>query len=331
MTVPVSLEGGGKRAMARNSAVIDHVDMALPTILERAQIAEKLGADGLWVSQFPGQRDIGMLLAALAANTERVTFGPAVLPVYASPPGVMAQASLTLDEMSGGRLILGLGRGHRLFGEWMLGANYYTSTEPMREYLTIVKSLIRQGEVSENGRWFRGATLYSAPRRPALPVYVGCFGRRMLELAAELADGVILWLCTPEYVRDTVMPSLRRGWARRENGSEGFAVVLLMPALAAAEPAAAREKVSQYLGEYLRMENYQRLLTAAGYGEDARRHRVGPAMLDALCPIGDGAMIRERMAVYHEIGVTDIAVSPMVDRDSRVADFTATLEAAIGP
>ena len=135
------------------------------------------------------------------------------------PPVAMAQTAITLDEISGHRLVLGLGCGHRIFGEWMLGATYSASIAPVREYLGIVTGLIREGEVSVTGSWFSGRVIYGAPRRAGLPVYMGSVGPRMLELAAEMADGVILWMCTPGYVRDFVMPRLRAGWARRPGGT----------------------------------------------------------------------------------------------------------------
>src|SRR5258708_7100040 len=111
----------------RVSCMIDHVDLSLTAIVERASIAAKSGADGLWLSQLPNQRDVGLLVAAIAAQTPEVTIGPAVLPIYQSPPAVMAQVAMTLDEICGNRLVLGLGRGHRLVGEVVLGGTYSAS------------------------------------------------------------------------------------------------------------------------------------------------------------------------------------------------------------
>lgn len=314
---------------ARISVTIDQVDslgtnLPLSAVYERADIAAKTGANGLWVAQLPSQREAGMLLAGLAARTSDVTIGTAVLPIYMSPPVVMAQTALTLDEISGNRLVLGLGRGHRIFGEWMLGGTYSSSVGPMREYLTIVTSLIRKGEVNMAGSWFGGHAFYGAPRRPQLPVYVGAFGPRMLELAAELADGVILWMCTPSYVRDVAMPSLRAGWARRQSGHPPFGVVVMMPAAVSPQPEEYREGARSILGGYLRQENYQKLLAAVGFGDDVRSLRVSDAMIDELCAIGSGGLVQERVTAYREAGVTEVAVVPLAD-----AHLAATLEAAM--
>jgi alkanesulfonate monooxygenase SsuD/methylene tetrahydromethanopterin reductase-like flavin-dependent oxidoreductase (luciferase family) len=308
----------------RISVTIDQVDLSLSAMLERADVAAKSGVDGLWVSQLPSQRDAGMLLAGLAARTSDVAIGTAVLPVYMCPPVVMAQTALTLDEISGNRLMLGLGRGHRIFGEWMLGGTYSSSVGPMREYLTIVTSLIRDGEVSMAGSWFDGRAFYAAPRRPRLPVYLGSFGPRMLELAAELADGVILWMCTPSYVREVVMPSLRAGWARRPGTAAGFEVVAIMPALASRQRERNRECGRNVINGYLRMENYKKLLVASGFGDDVRSLRAGDVMVDEICAIGSGQLVQERIAAYREAGVTEVALAPLTEEH-----FAATLEAAV--
>jgi alkanesulfonate monooxygenase SsuD/methylene tetrahydromethanopterin reductase-like flavin-dependent oxidoreductase (luciferase family) len=308
---------------ARISVTLEHVGQPLRTILDRADAAAKSGVDGIWLSQTPNGRDTRMLLAALAAGIEDLTIGTAVLPIYMSPPAVMAQTALTLDEISGNRLILGLGRGHRIFGQWMLGGAYTSSVGPVREYLTIVTSLIRTGKISMTGSWFDARVPYSEPRRAQLPVYLGAFGPRMLELAGELADGVLLWMCTPSYVSDVIIPSLRVGWERRPAGHDGFGVVVMMPADASPNPDGDRGCGRSMLGEYLRMENYQKLLAANGFGDDVRSLRASDAMIDKLCAIGGRDLIAERIAEYQEAGVTEVALIPLDDRY-----FAATIEAA---
>jgi F420-dependent oxidoreductase-like protein len=312
---------------SRVSCVIDHVDMSLSAVVERSLRAAKAGADGLWLSALPNQRDLALLLSAIAAQVPDVTIGPAVLPIYQSPPAVMAQVAMTLDEICGGRLALGLGRGHRLIGEWMLGGAYSSSTRAVREYLEIVTSLIREGEVSMSGSAFESRVFYGAPRRPGLPVYIGAFGPRMLELAAEIADGVILWLCTPKYVRDVVVPSLRTGWARRPSGRAGFEVVTMVPAAVSPDPVKDREHGRMLLSGYMRMENYKKILAASGFGDEVRSVRPTDAMVDALCAIGSEQLVRERIAAYREVGATEIAIAPIAP-DRYLAATVETAKAA---
>jgi alkanesulfonate monooxygenase SsuD/methylene tetrahydromethanopterin reductase-like flavin-dependent oxidoreductase (luciferase family) len=305
----------------RISVVIDQVDLPLKAIVARADAAAKSGAAGIWASQLPSHRDVAMLLAGVCAQVPDVTIGTAVLPIYMCPPVVMAQMAITLDEISEHRLMLGLGCGHRIFGEWMLGTTYSASVPSVREYLEIVTGLIREGEISTTGSWFSGRILYGAPRRAGLPVVMGSVGPRMLELAAELADGVILWMCTPGYVRDLVMPRLRAGWARRQEGHANFSVIVMLPA-AVSDHDPGRECGRSMLNGYIRMENYKRLLTSSGFGADVKSLRVGDAMVDELCAIGSPSLLQERIAAYREAGATEIALAPLIERH-----FVDTVEA----
>ncbi|HEY3953174.1 MAG TPA: LLM class flavin-dependent oxidoreductase [Streptosporangiaceae bacterium] len=313
----------------RIGAVIEHADLPFSQAMTRAGIAAKLGADSLWLSQLPGHRETGTLLTGLALHTEDVMIGTAILPTSTRPPVVMAQTALTIDELSGGRVVLGLGAGHRMLGEWMLGGTHAATVAAMREYLTIVTDLIRDGEVNVTGQVFQGHTLYTGPRRADLPVFLGCFGPRMLELAAELADGVILWLCSPEYTREHVLPSLRAGWARRTGGHEDFTIAIMIRAVLTSETGRAREDLRRTLNGYLRMPNYQRLMRASGFADDVRAGRFSDAALDVLTAAGSPARLSELVTAYREAGATDVLVVPAGEAHHDQSRFAATLEAAI--
>lgn len=313
----------------RIGAVIEHADQPFAQTADQAGLAAKLGVDGVWLSQLPGHRETGTLLAGLALSTTDVRIGTAILPTSTRPPVVMAQTALTIDELSGGRLVLGLGAVHRMLGEWMLGGVHAASVGAVREYLTIVTDLIRNGEVNVTGRWFQGHTLYTGPRRADLPVFLGCFGPRMLELAAEAADGVILWLCSPQYTREHVMPSLRAGWARRPGGHEDFTVAVMVRAELTPDPDQAREEFRRALSGFLRMPNYQKLMKASGFADDTRAGRFSDAALDALTACGRAERLQELVTAYREAGVTDVLVIPAGGAHHDPARFAATLEAAL--
>ncbi|MGH3737225.1 MAG: LLM class flavin-dependent oxidoreductase [Micromonosporaceae bacterium] len=308
-------------------AVVDQIGLSSEQILERAQLAVKSGADALWLVQQPNQRDTTVLLAWLAAHTEGVRLGTGILPTYSRPPVVTAQTALTLHEVSGGRFVLGLGAGHRMIGEWMLGASYPPPAAAMREYLTIVTDLIRTGEVNVSGRWYSGHLTYGEPPRPDLPVYVGSLGPKILEIAGELADGVILWLGTPEDVRDRVMPALRAGFARRPPGRGEFAVTVMLMATAAEDTTAEREAFRRVLAGYMRMENHRHQLTASGFGEDIKAGRPSDTAVHSIAAIGDAGHVTERIAAFREAGATGFAVSPLVATpEFDPARYTRTLE-----
>src|SRR5256885_15536174 len=134
----------------------------------------------------------------------------------------MAQMAATLDELSGGRFILGLGISHKVTVEGMWGLRLENPVAAMREYLTIVRTTLRDGGCGFEGRYFTGRAAYSGPRRADLPILISALNPRMLELAGEIADGIVLYMCTPAYVREHIVPA---GRARREEVGENPAGV----------------------------------------------------------------------------------------------------------
>lgn len=316
--------------------VLDHQGLPLAEVLDRAAAAEELGAAAVWLAQLPNQRDSATLLAGLACRTSRCAIGSAILPVYTRPPVVAAYTALTIDELSGGRLTLGLGLGHRGVGEWMVGAGVSPpAVAGMREYLSIVGALIRAGEVNHDGKWFSGhsACPASVPRRPDLPLYLGGFGRKMVELAGEVADGVILWMCTPGYVSQDAMPALRAGWARRTDGrypaGAGFGVAVMVNAAVTNRNDADGARYGQFLTAHLRVPTYQRLFAASGFTEQVRAGRSDQAMVRALVAIGTPDQVRARVAEYASAGATHIAVVPVADAEDDARCFARTLRAAL--
>src|SRR5438128_7400269 len=148
--------------MARLAALTNAV-RALDESVKRAQEAERLGYESVWVTQLPDARDAALVLAAYASATQWVRLGTGVLPIYTRHPTAMAQMAATLDEMSSGRFILGLGVSHRVTVESMWGMKLDHPAEAMREYLTIVRSSLRDGMASEDGQVFSAHWSYSAP------------------------------------------------------------------------------------------------------------------------------------------------------------------------
>jgi alkanesulfonate monooxygenase SsuD/methylene tetrahydromethanopterin reductase-like flavin-dependent oxidoreductase (luciferase family) len=251
-------------------------------------------------------------------------------PIYTHPPVVTAQAALTLDEFSGSRLILGLGVGHRVMCEWMMGARYTPQAEAMREYLSTVRSLVTEGETNFAGHWYSGHATYAAPRRPDLPLYLGALGPRMLELAGELADGVVVYMSSPTYLREQVMPRLRAGWARRPGGRPaGFdvAVMLFSSVCDDDEVGLYRDWFRRWLAGYQCMDNYRKLFAAAGFAEDGR---ASDAMVSDLSAIGRAEQVRERVGEYRDAGATTMIIFPMESGQLDTAHFTSVLDAAAG-
>jgi F420-dependent oxidoreductase-like protein len=293
----------------------------------RAQNAERLGYESVWVTQLPDARDAALVLAAYAAATQWVRLGTAVLPIYTRHPTAMTQMAATLDEMSAGRFILGLGVSHKVTVESMWGLKLEHPVEAMREYISIVRAGLREGSAAIEGKQFSAQWSYSAPRRGELPVMISALGPHMLELAGEIADGVVLWMCSPGYIREVVMPHAARGREKAGKTMEGFEVVAAVPACLTSDRAAGLAVFRNTVERYANLPFYRRAMDAAGFAEDLAAGRVTDAMLDELGGIGDESRVRDVVGRYREAGVTLPGVGPFGGH-AGAAGFVATLEAA---
>src|SRR5881296_4615584 len=122
--------------------------------IARAKAAENLGYESVWTTQMPDARDAALVLAAYAHATARVRLGNGVLPIYTRHPTAMAQMAATLDEVSHGRFILGIGISHKVTVEGMWGLKLEHPADAMREYLSIVRASLADGSASADGKFF---------------------------------------------------------------------------------------------------------------------------------------------------------------------------------
>lgn len=172
-----------------------------PELRDLARAAEAAGFDSIWVGDHLLFRDPGVgargpweawsVLAALASVTERVELGPLVASVSFHNPALLAKKAATVDEISGGRLILGLGAGWNEVEYRAFGFPFDHRAERFEEALAIIGGLLRDGHVDFAGRWYeaRDCELLPRPGRK-VPILVGTVGERVLRLAAANAD---LW------------------------------------------------------------------------------------------------------------------------------------------
>lgn len=308
-------------------AVFNNAGKTLAESVSRAQAAERLGFESVWATQLPDARDASLVLAAYAAATQRVTLGTGVLPIYTRHPTAMVQMGASLDELSGGRFILGFGISHKVTVEGMWGLRLENPVDAMREYLTIVRTSLRDGGCDFEGRYFSARWMYSGPRRADIPVMISALNPRMLELAGEMADGVVLWMCSPSYVRDQVVPALRAGRETVGKTLAGFEVVAAVPACLTSDRRAAQDVFRQTVTRYASLPFYRRMLDASGFKSELDAGDISEGMLDELGGLGDEKQVRNALARYRDAGVTLPGIGPFSGHQG-AAGFEATMEAA---
>jgi len=302
---------------------------SLDESIARAQAAERLGYESIWTSQLPDARDASLVLAAYAAATKRVGLGTGVLPIYTRHPTAMAQMAATLDEMSGGRFILGIGISHKVTVESMWGMHLDSPLTAMREYLDIVRTSLREGSCSYEGKYFTARWAYSAPRRLDLPVMISALNPHMLEVAGEHADGVVLWMCSPAYIRDHVVPAVTAGRNKAGKTLEGFEIVAPVPVCITTDRAAAQGVFRKTVERYANLPYYRKMMDKSGFAAELASGDISPEMLDEYAGIGDENQVRDAIRRYREAGATLPAAGPFSGHEG-AAGFEKTLEAAAG-
>lgn len=314
------------------------VGRSLETAVKRAQAAEGLGYESIFVTHIAA-RDSVTTLMAYAAWTEHVRLGTGVMPIYSRTPVATAQSFATLDEFSGGRAVIGLGVSHRPTVEGWYGQTIDRPLAEMGEYVGIVRAILR-GEEPPRGEKFRsGFHFMGYEPRPDIPIYLAGLSPGMLRLAGEAADGVVLWLCNPDYVSDVVIPAVSEGRERAGRELDGFDVVAAVPSAVTTDPEPARARLRSELIPYFSLPFYRAMLERSGFerdlaGFDERMREEGPEaaaeaisdrFLSSLAAIGPAEEAAESVRRYRDAGAT----SPCVGAISKT-DFDATLEALAG-
>jgi len=309
---------------------------SLEQAIDRVKLAESLGYDSAYCTHIAG-RDSLTVLTAYALATSRIRVGTGVIPIYTRTPASMAQVAATITDLSGERLTLGLGVSHRPVVESWFGQTIDKPVAEMKEYVAIVRAILRGEDPPAGQKWQTGFHLMGLGPFPDTPVYGSALSPGMLRAVGECCDGVILWLCNPSYIRDVVIPEVTTGRERAGKTLEGFDVVAAVPAAATDDVDAAYAAMRRDLLPYFGLPFYRAMLDRSGFGEDiaafdaaagggdveAMQAAISTGFLEILTAVGDEDAVRAGVQRYLDAG----AVSPCVGPIAKT-DFDATLRAA---
>ncbi len=297
-------------------------------VVETARKAERAGFDRIWIPEIVFG-DAFVTAATTAAATERIEVGTGVVGIWSRSPAAMGLEASTLHDVSDGRAILGLGTQARGYVEDWHGRRYERPVQAMREFLTILRSVVDLEPTSFEGDIFtiRGFQIQAPPRERRLRIYVAAIGPKMLQVAGELADGLLGYFYSVEYLRDVVLPNLAVGAERAGRSLDGFDIGVGLPANVG-DPVRSfddlRGQVLMFATAGGSSPAYADSIAAAGFGDAAQaiRERVAagdtegalasitPDFVDAFTIAGDAEHARRRVAAYAEAGATSVAVNP---------------------
>lgn len=257
-------------------------------ILAAIQQAEGLGVPAIWLTTGGGP-DALTVFAAAAATTHTIRMGTAIVPTFPRHPLVVAQQAMDIAQLAPGRFTLGVGPSHQGGIEGRFGIPWERPLEHLREYVTILKEALANGAVDFEGRRFKVHA--RLPYGASVPVIISALRERSFELAGEVADGAVTWICPAPYLRRVALPALERGAARADRPRPpliAHAFVCLTE-----DRSAMVEASKGALAGYPRQPNYANMFVAAGYME-APQGVWSDAMLDAVVLQGNEAHLTEQ-------------------------------------
>jgi F420-dependent oxidoreductase-like protein len=313
-------------------------------LIELARIAETLGYDSAWAAEAWGT-DAITPLAWLGALTERIKLGTAIMQIPGRSPANAAMTAATLDLLSGGRFLMGIGTSGPQVVEGWHGQEWGKPLGKTREYVEIVRAALRRERLEHHGEHYdipvQGGTglgkplkLMARPLRSEIPIYLASIGPKAVELAFEIADGWLPIFWSPEKA-SSVFPL--------DRARPGFEIAPSVPAVLTDDVASGRDVLKEYYSFYIggmgaRGKNFYNDLFMR-YGYDAEAHeiqdlfldgkqreaaaKVPDAFVDEVALVGPVERMRDRLAAWRESGVTTMLIST---RDE--ATLRAVAEAA---
>ncbi|HKP17386.1 MAG TPA: LLM class F420-dependent oxidoreductase [Gaiellaceae bacterium] len=303
-------------------------------LIELAQEAEQLGYDSAWAAEAWGT-DAVSVLAWLGATTTSLKLGAGILQIPARTPAMTAMTAATLDLMSGGRFLLGLGTSGPQVAEGWHGQPFGKPLGRTREYVEVVRAAIARRRVEHTGDHYeipysggdatglgKPLKLMMHPHRAEIPIYLAAIGPKNVALAAEIADGWLPVWVSPERLRDVFGDALAAA-------KPGFDVAAFaVPVAVSDDVQAARDFVKPHLALYVggmgaRGRNYYNTLVSRyGYEAAARTIQdlyldgkkaeaiaaVPDELVDEVALVGPRERIAERLAAWRESGVTSLLI-----------------------
>ena len=300
--------------------------LELPTQRENVAIAkraEDAGFDSAWAPEFHNHSGV-LALSAAAAVTERIELGTAIAWAFGRSPLLTAVTALDLDEMSGGRFLLGLGTGTRRMRTDWLGAPAEKPATRLRETIEAVRAVwdaAEAGAVSYEGELVKlNVRPYgrAGQVRSRIPVYVAAVNDGMTRMAGAIADGVVAHpMATPRYIEEVMRPAIAEGAAGTSRSPDDVAVADWILLAVSEDREQAREDAKRQIAFHATVRTYDRIIDLHGFTEIAAQIRELWKSFDLA---GMAALVTDKMLDEMAVAGTPDECRAALDRRARSAE-----------
>jgi F420-dependent oxidoreductase-like protein len=324
--------------------------------LEIVQEAEKLGYDSVWAAEAYGS-DTATVLAWLAGQTSKIRLGSGIFQMPGRSPAMTAMTAATIDQLSGGRMILGIGSSGPQVAEGWHGQRFGRQLQRTREYVAVVRKALARERLEFHGETIelplpdgpgKALKLTIAPVQEHIPIYLAAIGPKNTALAGEIAEGWIPTLFSPEHVSE-LRPLLQEGADRAGRSLEGFDIAPTVNVFVTDDLQAARDAMRPFIALYVggmgsRKQNfYNNLVCRYGFEDEAKviqdfylegkreeaMAAIPDALIDTVSLCGPREVVRERIAVYRDAGVGTLGITPIAfTKDDRLEQLRLVAELA---
>jgi len=317
---------------------------ALPmdAVPELSRLAEARGFGCCWAGE-ANNKDPSIMLAAIAAVTSRIQIGSAVYHILGRTPATLALQAVGLEELSGGRFLLGIGASNPTIARWH-GVPFDHPLGRASEYIEIVQRAMRGEKVNFDGKYY-SCSAFRMPFKPSgrrIPVYLAAFGPQMCRLAGKITDGVLVNMANPAEVR-RIIAEARQGAQDAGKDPAALEFIVKVRCSVATDRAAGREALSRVLTFYSLADFYKELLGRMGFAEEvdamraawkasgfhAARALISDRLFDSvpMIPATSVDEVRERLQPYIDAGATRICI-PYIPNSEDVVEETRRFIAA---
>ncbi len=319
-----------------------------------AQEAERLGYDSIWTAEAYGS-DAATILGWLAGITTTIKLGSAIFQMPGRSAAMTAMTAATLDQLSDGRMLLGIGSSGPQVAEGWHGQRFGRQIQRTREYVTVVRKVLAREKLEFKGETLelplpdgpgKALKLTIKPVQEQIPIFLAAIGPNNTKLAGEVADGWIPTLFSPEHVAE-FRPLLEEGAARSGRSLDGFRIMPTVNVMITDDLEAARDACRPFIALYVggmgsRDKNfYNALVQRYGFEQEAKEvqdlylegkrdeamARLSDELIDKVSLLGPKDVVRDRLAVFRDAGVDTLGMTPLAfDKDGRVEQLRLLAE-----
>ena len=324
--------------------------------LDIARTAESLGYDSIWTAEAYGS-DAATVLAWLAAGTSRIKLGAGIFQIPARSPAMTAMTAATIDNLSGGRMLLGLGTSGPQVSEGFHGVRFGKQLQRTREYVAVVRKALAREKIEFHGETIdlplpdgpgKALKLTIRPVQERIPIFLAVLGPKNVALAGEIADGWLPVFFSPEHTAALRGP-LEEGAARAGRSLDDFRICPSVNVMIGDDLESARTVMRPIIALYVggmgsREQNfYNRLVSSYGFEAEAQRVQelylagqkteamfaLPEELIDLVSIVGPRDRVKAKLRDFRDAGVDTLIVWPvMPDHEERKRQLTTIAELA---